>query len=87
MTFSKLQWAVVEQEVGQVAEPQAEPTAKARQISQVVKAVTQDHSHIQVAEEEQVEPRHCSWTDQQLQQQAAVPAVVVQDNFQTVDQV
>jgi hypothetical protein len=86
VTFSKLQWAAVAQVADLVVEPQVEPTAKARQISQVVKAVTQDHSHIQVAEEEQVEPRHCSWTDQQLQQQAAVPAVVVQDNFQTVRQ-
>jgi hypothetical protein len=76
---------VVAQEVGQVAEPQVAPTAKARQISQVVKAVTQDHSHIQVAEEEQVEPRHCSWTDQQLQQQVVVEQVVEQVKVPTVD--
>tara|TARA_B110000211_G_scaffold192245_1_gene219461 strand:+ start:155 stop:310 length:156 start_codon:yes stop_codon:yes gene_type:complete len=51
---------VVEQAVGQVAEPQVAPTAKARQISQVVKAVTQDHDHIQEQAAEQAEPRHYS---------------------------
>jgi hypothetical protein len=60
VTFSKLQWAAVPQVVDLVAEPQVEPTVKARQISQVVKAVTLDHDHIQVAEEEQAEPRHYS---------------------------
>tara|TARA_R110000782_G_scaffold90531_1_gene173622 strand:- start:245 stop:403 length:159 start_codon:yes stop_codon:yes gene_type:complete len=51
--------AVVQAE-DQVVEHQAEPTAKARQISQVVKAVMQDHNRIQDLVAEQVEPQHCS---------------------------
>ena len=87
MTFSKLQWAAVAQVADLVVEPQVEPTAKARQISQVVKAVTQDHSHIQDQAAEQAEPRHCSWTDQQLRRQVAADQVQEQVKIQTVDQV
>ena len=49
-----------ELEVGQVAEPRAEPTVKERQISQVVKAVMPDHNHIQDQAVEQAAPQHCS---------------------------
>jgi hypothetical protein len=41
-------------------EHQVEPTEKVRQISQVVKAVTQDQHHIQDQAVEQVEPQHYS---------------------------
>jgi len=51
---------VAELGVGQVAEPRAEPTAKERQISQVVKAVMPDHNHIQDQAVEQAVPQHCS---------------------------
>ena len=70
-----------------MAEHRADPTAKVRQISQVVKAVTPDHNHIQDQVVEQAVPRHCSWTDQQLQQQVVVEQVVEQVKVPTVDQV
>ena len=46
----------VEQVVVLVAVPQAVQTEKARQVIQVVKAVTLDHDHIQVQAEVAEEP-------------------------------
>tara|TARA_R110000851_G_scaffold149735_2_gene290399 strand:- start:377 stop:538 length:162 start_codon:yes stop_codon:yes gene_type:complete len=51
---------VVEQVADQVAEHRVEPTAKARQIIQVVKAETQDHNLTQEQVAEVAGPQHCS---------------------------
>ena len=77
----------MEQVEDRVAEHRAEPTVKARQISQVAKAVMPDHNHIQDQVAEQAEPRHYSLTHQQLQQQVAAEQVVVQEQVQTAEQV
>ena len=64
--------------------------AAVEKLHQSYKRMKEELAQVIVGQDQVVEqavPRHCSWTDQQLQQQVVVEQVVEQVKVPTVDQV